>query len=59
MLPGDPRAREAAALQAGLLPGAVGIVFGAGGQTSASTDGGDFVAKARAYFQSGPVPLCR
>jgi len=38
----------------------VGAVFGAGtsGQTTPETDGGNLVAKAKAYYAAGGQPLC-
>ena len=39
----------------------VGMAFGAGmdGQATPTTDGGNFVSRARAYFSSGGAPICR
>jgi len=39
----------------------VGLAFGAGagGQATPTTDGGNFVARSKAYYASGGVPVCR
>jgi hypothetical protein len=46
-------------LRAYVAAGYIGFLFGGGadGTTSASTDGGVFYAKDRAYYDGGPVRL--
>jgi hypothetical protein len=46
-------------LRAYVQGGCIGFLFGAGatGMTTASTDGGFFYARDRAYYRAGPIPL--